>query len=204
MFCPSCGIEDASQNQFCRGCGTSLNAVRSLLDHPDEITSSAASAREEIGRAIADKIAEFEHSRDLRRVVYEILPAVQDFLTSPEERLASRREQRLNQIRDGVLTSVVGLSIILTFLLISWLTNAPKVLIVSAVGLLVLLIGLGISCTAAWCTDLTKETRSRVKRRRITRDMHSQRLLVKEPTAQHSTFSSVTEGTTRELYGQRD
>ena len=199
MFCPNCGIEDASQNQFCRGCGTSLHAVRSMLDHPDEITSSAVSAREEIGRAIAAKIGEFEHSRDLRRAVYEILPAVESFLTSPEERLALRREQRVNQIREGVLTSVVGLSIILTFFLISWLTNSPKVLIVSAVGLLVLLIGLGISCTAAWCTDLPKETRSRVRNRRITKGVNSQPLLVKEQPAQHSTFSSVTEGTTREL-----
>jgi len=170
--------------------------MRSILDNPDAITISAVSAREEIGRAIAAKIAEFEHSRDLRRV-FEILPAVEDFLKSPEERLLLKREQRMNQIREGLITSVVGFSIILSFFLISWLTNAPIVLIVSAAGLLVLMIGLGITCTAAWCTDVTKANGSGVKPKRITPGVHSGHL--KDSTTQPSTFSSVTEGTTREL-----
>jgi hypothetical protein len=198
MFCPSCGIEDTNNNQFCRGCGTSLHAVRSTLEHPDAITTSAASAREEIGHAIAAKIAEFEHVHELRGAVHEILPALEEFLTSPEERLLQKREQRLKQIREGVITSIVGMAIILTFCLISWLIGVPGVLVVSALGLLVLLIGLGITSTAIWCTTLPKPTRSRGKHRRVTQGVHS-KTLVKDAPAEHSTFSSVTEGTTREL-----
>jgi hypothetical protein len=199
MFCPSCGIEDSNQNQFCRGCGTSLQAVRSTLEHSEDITTSEVSAREEIGRAIAAKIAQFEHPNEFRRAVHEILPAIEDFLRSPEERLLLKREERLSQIRDGVLTSVVGLSIILTFFLISWLLGWPKILIVSALGLLVFLIGLGITCTTAWFTALPKTTRSDVKPGRFTRAAHSRNLSAKEMPSEHSTFSSVTEGTTREL-----
>lgn len=199
MFCPGCGIEDTNQNQFCRGCGSSLQAVRSTLEHSEDITTSEVSAREEIGRAIAAKISQFEHPNEFRRAVHDILPALEEFLRSPEERLLLKREQRLSQIRDGVLTSVVGLSIILTFFLISWLVGSPKVLIVSALGLLVLLIGLGITCSTIWLSALPKTNRSPIKPARITRGVQSRSIAAKEVESEHSTFSSVTEGTTREL-----
>ena len=86
MFCPNCGLEDQSSNQFCRSCGTALHVVRYALEQPDAITTSAVTAREEIGRAISVKIAELENTDDLRQAVYEILPVVERFLESPEER----------------------------------------------------------------------------------------------------------------------
>jgi hypothetical protein len=202
MFCPNCGLEDQSSNQFCRSCGTALHVVRSALEQPDAITTSAVTAREEIGRAISVKIAELENTEDLRHAVYEILPVVERFLESPEERHKYQQEKRLNQIREGVLTSVVGLAIILSFLLISLITSEEKILIASAVGLLVLIIGLGITATASWFTVLPK------------RLAHSSHRSPKQPVVDdepgiypdkeislthNSTFNSVTEGTTREL-----
>ncbi len=118
MFCPNCGIEDQGRNQFCRSCGTSLHEVRSALEQPDAITTSAVTAREEIGRAIAGKIAEFENIDDLRRAVFEILPAIETFLQSPEERRLHQQEKKLNQIREGVLTLVVGLALMLSSLFV--------------------------------------------------------------------------------------
>jgi uncharacterized membrane protein YvbJ len=53
MFCPSCGLEEGQLNQFCRACGADLRVVQVALETPDNITQSAVSAREEIGRAIA-------------------------------------------------------------------------------------------------------------------------------------------------------
>jgi len=54
MFCPSCGSEEHQASQFCRACGTDLRVVRMGLERPDSITESAISAREEIGRAVAE------------------------------------------------------------------------------------------------------------------------------------------------------
>jgi hypothetical protein len=158
MFCPECGIEDQSRNPFCRGCGRSLNPVRASLERSDEITTSAVTAREEIGRAIAAKIAEIETTGGLREAVYEILPVVERLLESPEERSLNQyqRGKRLNQMHEGVLTAVVGLGIILSSLLISWVTGQEKILVVSALGLLVLLIGAGIIVTALCFTVLPK------------------------------------------------
>ncbi|HJZ68417.1 MAG TPA: hypothetical protein VKF81_09875 [Blastocatellia bacterium] len=197
MFCPKCGIEDQSANQFCRSCGAALHAVRSALEQPDAITTSAVTAREEIGRAIAAKIAKFEDSDDLRRAVYEILPAIEGFLESPEERRAHQQEKRLNRIREGVITSTVGLAVIVFFMLISWLTHEEKVLIGSGAGLLVLMIGIGIIVAASWFTAVPKRLGASYPK---VFDEKQNSLLNKElPPAKHSTFPSVTEGTTREL-----
>lgn len=202
MFCPNCGLKDQSSNQFCRSCGTGLHAVRSALEQPDEITTSAVTAREEIGRAISVKIAELENTHDLRQVVYEVLPAVERFLESPEEKHSHQQEKRLNQIREGVLTSVVGLAIILCFLLISWITKEEKILIASALGLLVLMIGLGITVSALWFTVLPKRlahSSPRTPKQIVVDDkpnIYPEKELSSTP---NSNFNSVTEGTTREL-----
>ena len=77
MFCPGCGAEDHQASQFCRACGSDLRAVRMSLERPDSITASAVTAREEIGRAIADKIREVDDSRELKRVAEDVLPQVE-------------------------------------------------------------------------------------------------------------------------------
>jgi len=200
MFCPNCGIDDPNKNQFCRSCGISLQSVRSILEHPDAITTSAVTAREGIGRAIAEKIAEFEDAHELRQAVHELLPAIQRFLESPEERRLYRQEQRMNQMREGALTSVVGLAIIIPFLFLSWMVHEEKVLIVSALGLLVFLIGLGITITAWWFTGSPKAFpfSSEKGTTQIERGEKPKSLL--DLPKQHPNFNSVTEGTTRELY----
>ncbi|HEX7530127.1 MAG TPA: hypothetical protein VF333_03205, partial [Pyrinomonadaceae bacterium] len=69
-------------SQYCRACGTDLRPVRTTLERPDSITAVAVSAREEIGRAVADKIREVEDSRDLKRVAEDVLPQIEKFLES--------------------------------------------------------------------------------------------------------------------------
>src|SRR5437879_13224479 len=102
MFCPSCGSEERQATQFCRACGTDLRAVRVTLEQPDSITASAVSAREEIGRAMADKIREVEDTRDLKRVAEDVLPQIEKFLESYEEK-------RLRRVRAGVIVAASGL-----------------------------------------------------------------------------------------------
>jgi hypothetical protein len=102
-------------SQFCRACGTNLQPVRVSLERPDSITASAVSARDEIGRAVAEKIREMESSRDLKRVAEDVLPQIEKFLESPEEK-------RMRRLRAGVVTAAVGLGVAI-----------PSVLLTSAV-----------------------------------------------------------------------
>src|SRR5260370_14759877 len=101
MFCPSCGSEERQVSQYCRACGTDLRPVRLSLERPDSITASAVSAREDIGRAVAEKIREVEDADELKRVAEDVLPKIEKFLESPEER-------RLRRMRAGVIIASIG------------------------------------------------------------------------------------------------
>jgi hypothetical protein len=132
MYCPSCGSEERLATQFCRACGIDLRPVRVGLERPDGITSSAITAREEIGRAVAEKIREMEGSRDLKRVAEDVLPQIEKFLESPDEK-------RLRRMRSGVITAASGLGASVVSLL---LTTAPVG--TDTIPLLVLMVGLGL------------------------------------------------------------
>jgi hypothetical protein len=101
MYCPSCGSEERQLSQFCRACGTDLRIVRTTLEHPDAITASAVSAREQIGMAVADKIRQMGTAKELEKVAEDVLPPFEKFLESPEEK-------RLRRIRAGVITASIG------------------------------------------------------------------------------------------------
>src|SRR5262245_59884044 len=102
MYCPSCGSEERQASQFCRACGVDLRAVRVSIERPDSITASAVSAREEIGRAVAQKIREVEDAKDLKRVAEDVLPQIEKFLESYEEK-------RLRRVRAGTIIGTSGL-----------------------------------------------------------------------------------------------
>jgi hypothetical protein len=132
MFCPSCGSEERQATQFCRACGTDLRVVRAGIEHPDSITASAVSAREEIGRAVAQKIREIDDPHYLRRVTERILPQIEMFLESPEEK-------RLRRLRRGTVMALVGLGVGVPSLVLS-ATN-PKDDIFAFLALLIILAG---------------------------------------------------------------
>jgi hypothetical protein len=101
MYCPSCGSEERQMSQYCRACGTDLRPVRLSLERPDSVTASAVTAREEIGKAMAAKIRDVDDSR-LHRIAEDVLPQIEKFLESPEEK-------RLRRMRNGVITAASGL-----------------------------------------------------------------------------------------------
>ncbi len=137
MFCPSCGSEERQLSQFCRGCGTDLRAVRAGLERPDAITNSAATARDEIGRAVAAKIRELQGPGELKIMADDVLPKIEQFLESPEEK-------RLRRMRTGVITSAVGLGVMLAFLLLSLATGKEDLLFPFGMATIAFFIGLGL------------------------------------------------------------
>lgn len=68
------------------------------------ITASAESAREEIGRAVAERIREMEDAHTMERFAHSVLPKVEKFLESPEEK-------RLRRLRAGTITTLLGLAV---------------------------------------------------------------------------------------------
>jgi hypothetical protein len=134
MYCPTCGSEERQLSQYCRACGTDLRVVRRGLERPDTITASAVSAREQISQAMAEKIREMEPD-DLKRVAEDVLPQIEKFLESPEEK-------RLRRVRSGVVTAAVGLGATVLLFLLSLAQHDFTPFI--SLGLIAFLIGLGI------------------------------------------------------------
>src|SRR6266581_7270681 len=140
MFCPSCGSEERQASQYCRACGTDLRPVRVSIERPDSITASAVSAREEIGRAVAEKIREVEDSRDLKRVAEDVLPQIEKFLESYEEK-------RLRRVRAGVITAASGFGAAMLGLVMSALLRNADIeaaVLVFGLGTVTFAIGLGL------------------------------------------------------------
>ena len=196
MFCPSCGLEEGQLNQFCRACGADLRPVRFALERPDNITQSAVSARDEIGRAFAAKIRESNSASELKKVAENVLPEIEKFLESPAEK-------RLRRIRAGVVMSSIGIGAALTFFLL--MLNGAQTLFMVGAGLVTFLIGLGIVINGLLFTIPPKSVADNSLDARSQRELDVARLQTDElllPET-NNTFSSVTEHTTQHLKGKQ-
>lgn len=194
MFCPGCGLVESQSNQFCRACGTDMRVIRTALAMPDAITASAASAREEIGRAVAAKIRETQSASDLAKVTEEVLPEIEKFLESPEER-------RLRRMRVGSILSSVGIGAAIAMTIVSVLKKEEDLFVLAGLGLVAFFIGLGFILNGVFLTVPKKGLSDRSS------DADSQRQLdgigtntndLQLPQSSNL-FSSVTENTTQHL-----
>lgn len=205
MYCPACGSEERQPSQYCRACGTDLRVVRVSLERPDSVTASAITAREEIGRAVAEKIREVEDARDLKRVAEDVLPQIEKFLESPDEK-------RLRRMREGVITASIGLGAsILSLIVLATIhkddiTSMFTVLIGLAV--ITLLIGLGLVINGMLFTKPRRELADRSS------EANAQNALDGGPVNSHQALPpgatdpglrvpSVTEHTTHQLKADR-
>jgi hypothetical protein len=105
------------------------------LESPDTITASAVSAREQISRALADRIRQLETGKDLEHVAEDVLPQIEKFLESPEER-------RLRRVRAGVVCAAIGLGGALLIFLMS--LKEHDLLPFTSLGVILFLIGIGL------------------------------------------------------------
>src|SRR5687767_6680573 len=139
MFCPTCGSEERQASQYCRACGVDLRAVRVSIERPDSITASAVSAREEIGRAIGDRIRSVKDAVELKIVTDSVLPQVEKFLESPEEK-------RLRRVRVGTIIASCGLGAGVLGLIMSAVLTGPDLeaaLWIGGLGITAFTLGLG-------------------------------------------------------------
>lgn len=190
MFCPACGLDNQNQNQFCRACGANLTIVRSILEKPDAITASAANAREEIGRAFAQRIRETEDASELKIVAEDVLPKIEDFLASPEEK-------RLKRMRIGTIVAAVGLGVTILLFLIG--LSDGKGYFMAAAGLIPFFVGISLFLNGLLFTIPNKMISDKFD------EAENQRQLDGLPTNElklpeaGQNFVSVVENTTRNL-----
>jgi hypothetical protein len=140
MYCPSCGSEERQASQYCRACGTDLRPVRTNLGRPDSVTASAVSAREDIGRAVADRIREVEDTQELKRIADHVLPQIEKFLESYEEK-------RLRRMRTGVIVAASGIGAVgLGIVMFGVLRGAhiEEIGLLLGVGIIAAAIGVGL------------------------------------------------------------
>ena len=203
MYCPSCGSEERQLSQFCRACGTDLRAVRTTLERPDVITASAVSAREQIGIAVADMIRDLRSGKDLEHVAEDVLPHVEKFLESPQEK-------RLRRIRRGVITTMVGLG--WSLVLLPMVLEKADLVLAIVPGIIVFLIGLGMIINGLLFTvprkELPGDSGDALAQRLL--DSTAQqyespqlRAMTNELTPQRTSVPSITEHTTHHLNSKK-
>jgi hypothetical protein len=198
MFCPSCGMEEKHANQFCRACGTDLRSVRFAVESPDAITASAASARDEIGRAVAFKIREAQSAAELAVVAENVLPEIEKFLESPAEK-------RLRRMRVGTLISSIGVGAALGFSIIAKFIKDDGLLIIAALGIVTFCIGLSFVLNGLLLTVPKKGVSDKSSDADNQRELDAHLNALDPQTNElvlpesNQIFSSVTEHTTRHL-----
>ena len=194
MYCPDCGLEEIQSNQFCRACGADLRRVRVALEAPDSITASAVTARDEIGRAVAAKIRETETVSELKKVAEDVLPEIEKFLESPEEK-------RLRRMRVGMLLSSIGFGVAIALSIVGIMAKNEDTLFMAGLGIVAFFIGLGFILNGIFLTvpkkGLSDRSSDAESQRRVDRTAGSPPdLLMPQPA---SILSSVTDNTTQHL-----
>lgn len=196
MFCPGCGKEELQAVPYCRTCGTDLRNVRVAIETPDQITASAISARDEIGRAVAAKIRETQSAHELKKVAEDVLPEIEKFLESPAEK-------RLRRMRVGTILSSIGFGAALALALLAVATRKEEFLFLAGMGSIAFFIGLGFIINGIFLTT-PRATRAAPSPEPSHKDAlagTTNDLRLSEPPA--TTFTSVTEHTTHHLSEKR-
>jgi hypothetical protein len=166
------------------------------LEKPDAITASAISARDEIGHAIADRIRDLKKASDLSKVAEEVLPQIEKFLESPQQR-------RLRGVREGVVTSAIGLGASAFFWI--WGQAENDMLFLIGLGVTAFLIGLGLIVNALLFTvpkQYVPDQAVSKRRRDLVEPAPERVMLVKTELSTAEPLSpppSVTEQTTHHL-----
>jgi hypothetical protein len=166
------------------------------ISRADSVTAAAISAREEIGRAMADKIREMSSAKDLKKIAEDVLPEMEKFLESPEEK-------RLRRYRAGTLTAFVGLGVTLGFMFVALATKDEGFLMIAGLGAITFFIGVAMIINGYFWTvgrKRIKDDAVSAESQRVL-DMSTGDLLASAPARSGSirSFRSVTENTTKHL-----
>jgi hypothetical protein len=97
MFCPGCGIQTNDDLKFCRQCGANLHNVR------DTLTSQ--STRNKFDWTRTWWAGHLYSAEELERLRGD----------TPEEQRINEERRRLNEIKSGVITGLIGVGVMISF-----------------------------------------------------------------------------------------
>jgi len=97
MFCPGCGLRANDDLKFCRQCGANLRGVR------EGMTSRSAEEKFDWSQTWWAEMIYHPEELERRRGV------------TPEEKRLKEEKKRLNEIKGGVITSLVGIGVMVSF-----------------------------------------------------------------------------------------
>jgi hypothetical protein len=191
MYCPNCGTKGDIETQFCRACGEDLRAAGTAAETSED---RLLSAKERIGRAFANRIEAVSSAKELGKVSKDVLPKIESFFETPEEK-------RLKRIRVGSVVSFVGLGVAIGFL-IAALFGDPEIIVMSAMGFVVFFVGLSLVINGMFFTipkQMTSgaETPADLYKELPELERNTNELLSPAPADRE--FFSVTDNTTRTL-----
>ncbi len=192
MFCPNCGLKETQDTQYCRACGGDLNSVRVALVNPG--SASRDQVRTEIGRAFALKIEGFKTAKELRKATEKILPEIESFLATPEEK-------RLARIRQGTVISLVGVGAAIGCSL-AGVFGDKDFFVLASLGIVALFVGLAFLLNGFFFSIPGQQSNSEPNENEFPDSLKSARRDTNDllmPPSARSEFSSVTENTTRTL-----
>ncbi|HEX8498980.1 MAG TPA: hypothetical protein VF659_00200 [Pyrinomonadaceae bacterium] len=192
MFCPQCGNKQGDEIKFCNLCGANLHAVRKVVgtreagDKPDWNKTWVAEMLSEAERK--QRLADFEERRGL----------------TPEIK-------RYNEIKGGVITSCVGLGVMVFLYVIGVAIansgqnppgDAEVIRNIWAAGLIPLMVGLALIFNGLFVSKKIVELHERARRAGpdALAEGGEQPALRSADTSEFVTTGfSVTEGTTKHL-----
>jgi len=97
MFCPGCGFQVNDDLKFCRQCGANLHGVRDAMS----------------SRSTGDK---FDWSKTWwAEMIYSPEELERRRGITPEEKQLNEEKKRLNEIKGGVITGLVGVGVMISF-----------------------------------------------------------------------------------------
>jgi hypothetical protein len=130
---------------------------------------------------MAEKIRELDSAQDLKRVAEDVLPQIEKFLESPEEK-------RLRRVRAGMITALAGFGAALVIFLAS--LEAHDLTPFIALGLIAFFVGLGIIINGLIFTIPRKTVADRTDEARSQRELEAGR-----PDGAANQFSSPASST---------
>ena len=196
MFCPQCGNKQSDELRFCNLCGANLLAVRRAVrsrDAGEKVDWNRLKAAEMLSEAEREqRLADYEHERGM---TYEL--------------------RRYNEIKGGVITSCVGLGLML-FLYVMGMAlfrsgqnppaDAEIIRSVWVAGVIPFMVGVALIINGLFVSrkivELAKREREHAQDA-LPRDAEQPALKSADTSEFITPGFSVTEGTTKHLGSRR-
>lgn len=200
MFCPQCGISQSEELKFCKSCGANLEAVRQVVT--TRVADEKMDGKIDWNKTwVADMLLSTDEQKRRKR---------------GRDRSVIAEEKRYNEIKAGVITSFVGIGVMLFLyvfmnglILNEHMPQSEKEILsrIWVAGVIPFFIGLGLLINGVFVSKKLVEIARRESQAKETakalaasaKSLEDASLNSAEWFASESSRPSVTEHTTRQL-----